>query len=153
MAQRELQIELALQAIRTGEVNSIRAAHRAYNIPESTLRARLNGTTNRRTAHQYRKRLSIQQEEFLVDWILEQESQGFPPSHARCREMATRILRINGDNQELRKRFVTKFIRDNPRIASVVGRPIKRARIDGTHPEAIQEFYTLYERIVREFNI
>ena len=153
MAQREQQIELALQAIRTGEVNSIRAAHRAYNIPESTLRARLNGTTNRRTAHQYRKRLSIQQEEFLVDWILEQESQGFPPSHARCREMASRILRMNGDTQELGKRFVTKFIRDNPRIASVVGRPIEQARIDGTHPEAIQEFYTLYERIVREFNI
>ncbi|KAI4745529.1 hypothetical protein E4T50_04116 [Aureobasidium sp. EXF-12298] len=50
-------------------------------------------------------------------------------------------------------RFVTKFIRDNPRIASVVGKPIKQARIDGTHPEAIQEFYTLYERIVRKFNI
>jgi hypothetical protein len=82
MAQRELQIELALQAIRTGEGNLIRAAHRVYNIPESTLRARLNRTTNRRTAHQYRKRLSIQQEEFLVDWILEQESQGFPPLHA-----------------------------------------------------------------------
>jgi hypothetical protein len=51
MAQREQQIELALQAICIGEVNSIRAAHRAYNIPKSTLRARLNGTTNRRTAH------------------------------------------------------------------------------------------------------
>ncbi|KAI4750748.1 hypothetical protein E4T52_16693 [Aureobasidium sp. EXF-3400] len=67
--------------------------------------------------------------------------------------MAARILRMNGDTQELGKRFVTKFIRDNPRIASVIGRPIEQARIDGTHPEAIQEFYTLYERIVREFNI
>jgi hypothetical protein len=36
MAQREQ----ALQAVRTGEVNSIRAAHRAYDIPEYTLRAR-----------------------------------------------------------------------------------------------------------------
>jgi hypothetical protein len=153
MAQRELQIELALQAIRTGEVNSIRAAHRAYNIPESTLRARLNGTTNRRTAHQYRKRLSTRQEEFLIDWILEQETQGFPPSHARTREMATRIIRMNGDTQELGKRFVTKLIRDNPRIASIVGRPIEQARINGTNPEAIQEFYTLYERIVRDYNI
>jgi hypothetical protein len=67
MAQRELQIELALQAIRTREVNLIRAAHRAYNIPKSTLRARLNGTTNRRTSHQYRKRLSTRQEEFLIN--------------------------------------------------------------------------------------
>ncbi|KAI4819775.1 hypothetical protein E4T45_10534 [Aureobasidium sp. EXF-8846] len=133
--------------------NSIRAAHRAYNTPESTLRARLNGTTNRRTAHQYRKRLSTRQEEFLVDWVLEQEAQGFPPSHARTREMAARIIRMNGDTQELGKRFVTKLIRDNPRIASIVGRPIEQARINGTNPEAIQEFYTLYERIVRNYNI
>ncbi|TIA08251.1 hypothetical protein D6C80_09323, partial [Aureobasidium pullulans] len=136
--QREAQIELALTAIRTGEVNSVRAAERAYNIPESTLRARLNGTTNR--------------QEFLIKWILEQDAQGFPPTHARTREIATRILRINGDNQELRNKFVTKFIRDNPRIASVVRRPIEAARINRTNPEAIQEFYTLYEDITRRFH-
>ncbi|KEQ90795.1 hypothetical protein AUEXF2481DRAFT_44689, partial [Aureobasidium subglaciale EXF-2481] len=72
--QREAQIELALTAIRIGEVSSIRAAQRAYNIPESTLRARLNSTTNRRTTYQYRKRLSVRQEEFLVEWILEQDA-------------------------------------------------------------------------------
>jgi hypothetical protein len=153
MAQREQQIQLALEDLRTGGCTSIRAAGTAYGIPESTLRARLNGTPNRRTAHQHRKRLSVLQEKFLVDWILEQESQGFPPSHARTREMATQIIRMNGDTKELGKRFIPKLIRDNPRIASVVGRPIEQARINGTNPEAIQEFYTLYERIVREFNI
>ena len=74
MAQREAQIEQALEAIRTNTVKSIREAQRAYGIPESTLRARLSGTTNRRMAHQYRKSLSIRQEEFLVEWILEQEA-------------------------------------------------------------------------------
>ncbi|KAH0174500.1 hypothetical protein KCU67_g732, partial [Aureobasidium melanogenum] len=153
MAQREAQIEQALEAIRTNTVKSIREAQRAYGIPESTLRARLSGTTNRRMAHQYRKSLSIRQEEFLVEWILEQEAQGFPPSHARCREMATRILRMNGNSQELGIKFVRKFIRDNPRIASVVGRSLESARVNGTNPEAIQEFYTAYEDIIRRFNI
>jgi hypothetical protein len=148
MDQREQQIQLALEDLRTGGITSIRAASRAYGIPESTLRARLKGTPTRRSAHQYRKRLSIRQEKFLVDWILEQEAQGFPPSHARCREMATQILYMNGDTQELGKRFVAKLIRDNPRIASVVGRPIEQARINGTHPQAIQEFYTLYNNII-----
>ncbi|KAI4732336.1 hypothetical protein E4T50_17082 [Aureobasidium sp. EXF-12298] len=153
MAQREQQIQLALGDLRTGGLTSIRAAGAAYRIPESTLRARLNGTTNRRTAHQHRKRLSVLQEKFLIDWILEQETQGFLPSHARTREMATQIIRMNGDTQPLGKRFVSKLIRDNPRIASVVGRPIEQARINGTDPEVIQEFYTLYERIIRDFNI
>jgi hypothetical protein len=51
--------ELGSQAICTREVNLIRAAQRAYNIPKSTLQKRLNGTTNRRTAHKPRRRLSI----------------------------------------------------------------------------------------------
>ncbi|TIA27368.1 hypothetical protein D6C78_11080, partial [Aureobasidium pullulans] len=141
MAQREAQIELALTAIRTGEVNSIRAAERAYNIPESTLRARLNGTTNRRTAHQYRKRLSIRQEDGSSNKTLK-------ASPLRTLVLAKWRLEFYLGNE-----FVTKFIRDNPRIASVVGRPIEAARINGTNPEAIQEFYTLYEDIIRRFRI
>jgi hypothetical protein len=60
---------------------------------------------------------------------------------------------MNGDTEELGKRFVTKLIRDNPRIASVVGRRFGQARTNGTNHEAIQEFYTLHERIVRHCNI
>jgi hypothetical protein len=67
MAQREQQIQLALEDLRTGGCTSIRAAGTAYGIPESTLRARLNGTPNRRTAHQYRKRLLVLQKKFFVD--------------------------------------------------------------------------------------
>jgi hypothetical protein len=59
MAQREQQIQLALKDLRIGGLTSIRAAGTAYGIPETTLRARLNGTTNRRTAYQHRKRLLV----------------------------------------------------------------------------------------------
>ena len=58
MDQRELQIEQAIEAIRTREVPSIRAAQHAYGILESTLRARLNGITNRRAAYEHEKRLA-----------------------------------------------------------------------------------------------
>ncbi|KAI5193416.1 hypothetical protein E4T38_09962 [Aureobasidium subglaciale] len=67
--------------------------------------------------------------------------------------MAIRVLRLNGDDKPLGKRWITKFIRDNPRIASVIGRPIEAARINGTHPDLIQEFYTAYEDAVRLLNI
>ncbi|THX63262.1 hypothetical protein D6D05_10484, partial [Aureobasidium pullulans] len=33
--------------------------------------------------------------------------------------------------------FVTKFIRDNLRIASIIRRPIEAARLNGTHLDAI----------------
>jgi hypothetical protein len=153
MAQRERQIQLALEDFRIGSLASTRAAGAAYGILESTLRSRLNGTPNRRAAHQYCKRFSVLQEKFLLDWILEQEAQGFPPTHARTRDMATQIIRMHGDTKELGKRFIPKLILDDPRIASFIGRPFEQARINGTTPEAIQEFYTLYERIIRDCNI
>lgn len=153
MDKHESQIQQALEALRNQEFPSIRAAARGYNVPESTLRTRLKGVQNRRTTHEYRKRLSVRQQEFLVEWILEQEAQGFPPSHARARDMATRILRMNGDSQELGKKWIHKFIQDNPRIASVVGKPIEAARINGTNPEAIQEFYTRLQDLVHQYNI
>jgi hypothetical protein len=97
--------------------------------------------------------LSIQQQEFFVDWILEQETQGFPPSFARAREMATRILQLNGDTQPLGKKWINKFIRGHPRIKSVVGRPIEAARINGTHPDLIREFCQSFQEVVRQYNI
>jgi hypothetical protein len=67
--------------------------------------------------------------------------------------MATRILRMNDDTQELGHKWVTEFRRDNPRVASVIGRPIEAARNNGTHPDAIQESCILYEDICRRYKI
>jgi hypothetical protein len=88
-----------------------------------------------------------------VDWILEQEAQGFPPSHARARQMASRILRIKGDTKELGNKWVNHFIKRNPRVASAIGRKIDASRISGTHPDLINEFYTLYRELVQRYNI
>ncbi|KAE8871021.1 hypothetical protein PTNB29_01365 [Pyrenophora teres f. teres] len=47
--------------------------------------------------------LRRQQEDFLVQWILEEDARAFPPSHARAREMANRILKMNGDHKPVGK--------------------------------------------------
>jgi hypothetical protein len=153
MNPREESLMRALNSYNNNEFPSIRATARAHVVSESTLRSRINGTTNRRAAHAHEQRLSSQQGEFLIEWILEQEAQGFPPSYARAREMATRILQLNGDFQPLGKRWVSKFIKDHPRIRSIIGRPIEAARINGTHPDLIREFYQSYEEITRSYNI
>jgi hypothetical protein len=153
MDQREQRLQCALNSYNNHEFPSIRATARAHVVSESTLRSRINGTTNRRAAHAHEQRLSIQQQEFFVDWILEQETQGFPPSFARAREMATRILQLNGDTQPLGKKWINKFIRGHPRIKSVVGRPIEAARINGPHPDLIREFYQSFQEVVRQYNI
>jgi hypothetical protein len=54
-------------------------------------------------AHEQQQRLTPAQEEFLTEWILEQDLQGYAPSYTRVREMAARILRINSDIEPLSK--------------------------------------------------
>ncbi|KAF2006213.1 hypothetical protein P154DRAFT_255410 [Amniculicola lignicola CBS 123094] len=72
--------------------------HERRTVSQSFLPTCLSGTTSRRASHQHRQRLTLLQEGFLVDWILEEDARGYPPPHARAREMANRILRVNGDD-------------------------------------------------------
>ena len=116
MDQRESMIQLALADLESGKYTSIRQAAKAYDVPRPTLANRQNGKPPRSVAHEQQQRLTPAQEEFLTEWILEQDLQGYAPSHTRVREMAARILRMNGDVEPLGKAWVLKYIRRNPRV-------------------------------------
>jgi hypothetical protein len=153
MAQRELMIQKAIEDLKNGVYPSQKQAAAAYDIPRATLQERLNGRTNARVGHEQQQRLTPPQEDFLVEWILEEDQRGYPPSHARTREMASRILRMNGDSTPLGKRWITKFLQRNPRVASIVGRRIEASRVDSTSQEALLGFFTRFEEAQKQFNV
>ena len=153
MPTNEENIQAAIADLRAGIFTSQRKAARAYDVPESTLRERLQGRLPYAIAHQQQQRLSSEQEEFLVQWILKEDERGYPPSHARAREMATRILRMNGDLNPLGRRWISHFIERNPRVASVIGRKIHAERAGAATAEQIQAFYELFERVRKRLNI
>src|SRR5436305_8570254 len=97
----ENSIQQALQDYDSSVVNSGRAAGRAYTVPKSTLQGRIKGALPHAVAHSAQQRLAPEQEDYLVNWILEQDSFAQPPSHKRAREMATRILQAGGDDRPL----------------------------------------------------
>lgn len=150
---REAAIELAIKDYLAGLYSSQRAAAKAYGIPPSTLRGRINGATNSAISHQHQQRLTPQQEEFLVEWILEEDARGFPPSIPRAREMANRILRMNGDLDPIGKAWLSQFVRRNPRVHSVVGRRIEAPRAEVATPEQVRAFLELFERTRKQLNI
>lgn len=129
MGSREQMIQLAIADLESGKITSERAAAAAYGIPRATLRDRRAGRVNRRAGHEQQQRLAPPQEKFLADWIIEQHQQGYPPSPARAREMASRILSMNGDNIPLGKAWLPKFIQRNPRVASCLGRRIEASHV------------------------
>jgi hypothetical protein len=153
MDPREAAIELAIQDYHAGVYTSQRAAAKAYGVPRTTLQDRLKGATNRATSHQHQQRLSPEQEEFLVQWILDEDARACPPSHARAREMAILILRMNGDQNPLGKKWLLQFIQRNPRVASIVGKKIDAQRAETATPEQVREFLERFERTRLRFNI
>ena len=80
---REAAIVAAISGIESGEYTSRRKAAAAYNIPESTLRSRQGGRTSHAIAHQNQQRLTPNQEQDIVEWILQEDNRRHPPSHAR----------------------------------------------------------------------
>jgi hypothetical protein len=153
MNAREVAIQLAISDLHAGLYSSQRAAAKAYGVPESTLRNRLNGATNSALSHQHQQRMTPAQEDFLVDWILDEDARACPPSHARAREMANRILRMNGDNNPVGKLWISHFIKRQPRVASIIGRMLEVQRADAATPAQVQAFLELFERTRIRLNI
>ena len=153
MDARELAIQSAINGLNSGLYSSQRAAAKAYGIPLSTLHGRLRGATTSALSHQHQQRLTPSQEDFLVEWILDEDARVCPPSHARTREMATRILRMNGDTQPLGRLWVSHFIKRQPRIASIIGKKLDAQRADAATPEQVRAFLELFERTRIRLNI
>ncbi|USP74402.1 hypothetical protein yc1106_01676 [Curvularia clavata] len=153
MDPKELAIQNAIADLNSGIFTSRRKAAKWYGISESTIRGRQQGQQPHATAHQQQQRLTPEQETFLVDWILDEDSRAQPPSHLRVREMATRILHMNSDYEPLGQLWVPHFIARNPRVASIVGRKIESARTTGANYETVKAFLELFERTRIELGI
>jgi hypothetical protein len=153
MDSREHALECAIRDLESGVLTSVRGAARAYGIPRSSLQSRMQGRQSHATAHSNQQRLTPEQEASLVDWILVEDSRAKPPSHLRVREMAMRILHMNGDYRPLGKMWVPHFISRNPRISSMVGRSIESSRTTAANYDTIQAFLQLFERTRVELGI
>lgn len=150
---REIAIEAAIQGLQDGTFSSQTEAAKAYAIPRSTLVSRLQGVQSHQTAHLHQQRLTSAQEAFLAEWILEEDSYGRPPSHTRAREMAARLLKMNGDTQPLGQGWLRSFQERNPSVASILGRKIDASRANAATPQQIQAFLDLFEETRKRLNI
>jgi hypothetical protein len=66
LAQKEGQIALALQAFKQGQFSSVYAAAKAYNIPELTLRGRVNSIDAQRDSVPINRKLTPIEESTLI---------------------------------------------------------------------------------------
>jgi|SRR5450432_1981325 len=89
---KEGRILLAIQAVKQGQFQSIRAATTSYDIPRTTLRRRINGMTSRRDSIPNSRKLTPKEELAIIQYILDLDSYRFPPRPQAVQEMADLLL-------------------------------------------------------------
>ncbi|KFY02219.1 hypothetical protein O988_02312 [Pseudogymnoascus sp. VKM F-3808] len=105
----EGRILLAIQSIKQGYIQSVRAAAMSYNVPETTLRRRVHGVTPRRDYTPNSHKLTLYKESALVQ-ILEQDIYNFDKAGFAIGIIATTKLKFLSTFKEA---FKATFIEQN----------------------------------------
>lgn len=97
--EQEGRVLLAISSLRKKEITNIREAARLYDVPRTTLQRRLNGSTNRAEKQANGLKLTKEEEESLVQWILSMDQRGAAPQPSHIQDMAN-ILSFSLDKEK-----------------------------------------------------
>jgi hypothetical protein len=155
---KEGRITLALQAYKDGHFTSIRGAAGAYNIPFSTLQARVKGRTARRELRPANKKLTDLEESTLVQWIISMENRGLPPRGDYVRRMANLLLqkRLSADQQNaltVGQRWVYNFVQQHDCLQSKYTRKYDYQRAKCEDPTIIRDWFRLVRNTIAKYGI
>ena len=75
---KEGRLGLAVTSFQSNPLLSVRKLAKAYNVPESTLRRRVRGVLPKHETVSPNRKLSLTEEQALVEWILDLNRRGFP---------------------------------------------------------------------------
>ncbi|KFY26191.1 hypothetical protein V491_01420 [Pseudogymnoascus sp. VKM F-3775] len=148
----EGRILLAIQAIKLYQFRSVRAAAIAYDIPPQTLRDRIKGTAPRCDTPSNTQRLTFQEEEAVVRYILDLDSRGFPPRPAAVQEMADLLL-AERDVSPVGKNWTSSFITRRIEIKTKFGRKYDYKRALCEDPVIIGDWFKLIRNTVAKYGI
>lgn len=148
-------IAAALVAVTTKNV-SVRAAALEFNVARNTLAGRLkNGNKNRVEAHEGTMKLSLCQEDFLVNWAWMEDSCGRAPRHADVKKMAEAILNFSSTDRhdlELGNKWLSRFLARHPDIATMKGRKLAAIRQKGTTYSTVSQFFEDYKSLLAKYD-
>lgn len=153
---REARLRQAASELESGQHSSVRAAAKAHNVPEASLRHRQSGRRSHKDAHADQQTLTPAAESALADHIRRCASSGFPLTPATIREYANTITRpVPGriDTPAVGKAWLQGFLLRHPSLKSAWSRCLENARLRSTDEEGIRQWFSRLDEIVREFHV
>jgi hypothetical protein len=155
----DTQIILALEALESGQIRSIREAARQFSVPRSTLAHRRNGRPARRTAHTSQQACTEEEEQALIKWIQHWSSQGFPIRHDMLRAMAEHlILGRNGTSRRntvsthvVGHNWASRFVKRHQDLQSIITMSIGRPRSTACTAENLNKWFDTFRDNMKRY--
>jgi len=151
----EGRIALAIKAFNSGQCKTLRAAAAFYDVPHATLYRRHAGVRPRRETRSATCKLTITEEEVLLQRVLDLDLQGFPPQLAIVRDIAN-ILLSNRSQQPaptVGKNWVPNFVKRQPLLQTKYNRKYDYQRAMCEDPKQIQGWFRLVQNTVAKYGI
>lgn len=89
-------MSLAIATYQKKPTKYIRALAATYNVPESTLRTRLQGVQLKHEIRSPNRKLYPIEDQSLLEWILDLDRRGFSPQIINVRRMANNLPTTHG---------------------------------------------------------
>ena len=145
-------IIMAMEAIRTSKKISCRAAAKLYNVPETTLRARMTGRTSCLESRPAVQLLTELEEEVLVRHIFDMDERGFAPWLTGVEDMANYILESRGARR-VGKLWAHRFVQRRPELKTRFNRVYDFQRALCEDPELIGAWFQLVQNMRAKYGV
>jgi predicted HTH domain antitoxin len=154
-AEQEGRILLAISALKKNEISTVTRAAQIFNVPRSTLRDRLKGSKYRNEARANGHKMTQNEEESLIRWILSMDQRGAAPRPSHVREMANILLAQRGSTptQTVGEKWVFNFINRHDEITTRFSRRYNHQRAKCEDPKIILEWFNRVQITIMQHGI
>ncbi|KAM5527945.1 transposase [Fusarium oxysporum f. sp. phaseoli] len=148
----EARILLALQALKDNPKLTVRRAANIYDVNRSTLGRRQHGILSKRDTPTKSRKLSDQEEQIIVQFILDLDSRGFPSRLSYVEDIANSLC-ANRDIPPVGKRWAYNFIKRQPELKTRKFRRYDYQRAKCEDPTIIYGWFRLIENTIARYGI
>jgi len=154
---KEERLQLALRAFKNGQFKTKMAASVAFDVPETTLRRRLQGTTSRMQKISNCQKLSPTEESTLSAWILDMDKRGLPLQLPTVSYLAQLLLsaRLSQPSHSITigGHWVNRFIKRHPELKSKYTRKYDYQRAKCEDSKLIKAWFTRVRETIEKYGI
>ena len=143
---------MATEAIQNNQNLSRRNAAKIYEIPEATLRHRMNGRTSKDDSRNGRHSLTKSEQDAIVQYVLDLHERAFPPRIAGVEDMANLLLGRR-DSRRVGKLWTARFISRRKELKTRLNRVYDFQRAACEDPDLISAWFRLVANMKAKYGI